>query len=163
MLTATDPTEVISDAPADLTDDAVLPCWTTDPDLWFAEAPAELERAKTLCLDCPVRAQCLAAALERAESDLAEAIRQQGAAAEQKARHRPGDRLRQRVRLHDAHDLIRVGRHLGRGEATGGQTVDQEDLDGAAPLLAPRLEQGFQLVDDLLGPAQLRDGLRCGP
>ena len=56
MLTATDPTEVISDAPADLTDDAVLPCWTTDPDLWFAESPADVEAAKALCVPCPLRA-----------------------------------------------------------------------------------------------------------
>ncbi len=44
-----------------------LPCHVYDPDLWFAEAPADLERAKTLCAACPVRRQCLAAALERAE------------------------------------------------------------------------------------------------
>ena len=45
-----------------------LPCRThDDPDLWFAEAPAELERAKALCLGCPVREQCLAAALSRGE------------------------------------------------------------------------------------------------
>jgi WhiB family transcriptional regulator, redox-sensing transcriptional regulator len=44
-----------------------LPCHVDDPDLWFAEAPADLERAKTLCAGCPVRRQCLAAALERAE------------------------------------------------------------------------------------------------
>jgi WhiB family transcriptional regulator, redox-sensing transcriptional regulator len=45
----------------------VLPCRGSDPDLWFADVPAELERAKTLCTDCPVRRQCLTAALERAE------------------------------------------------------------------------------------------------
>ncbi len=44
----------------------MLPC-NRDPDLWFAEDPAELERAKTLCGGCPVRRQCLSAALERAE------------------------------------------------------------------------------------------------
>ncbi|MCB9409591.1 WhiB family transcriptional regulator [Mycolicibacterium sp.] len=38
-----------------------------EPDLWFAEAPAELERAKALCGGCPIRLQCLAGALERAE------------------------------------------------------------------------------------------------
>lgn len=38
-----------------------------EPDLWFAEAPAELERAKVLCGGCPIRLQCLAGALERAE------------------------------------------------------------------------------------------------
>ncbi|HEX4703754.1 MAG TPA: WhiB family transcriptional regulator [Pseudonocardiaceae bacterium] len=43
------------------------PCQANDPDLWFAEAPADLERAKALCADCPVRAQCLAGALARHE------------------------------------------------------------------------------------------------
>jgi WhiB family transcriptional regulator, redox-sensing transcriptional regulator len=44
-----------------------LPCHVGDPDLWFAENPADLERAKQLCADCPVRRQCLEAALEREE------------------------------------------------------------------------------------------------
>ncbi|WP_420121062.1 WhiB family transcriptional regulator, partial [Nakamurella sp.] len=42
-----------------------LPCLAGDPDLFFAERPDDLERAKALCVDCPVRAECLAAALER--------------------------------------------------------------------------------------------------
>ena len=44
-----------------------VPCHVGDPDLWFAENPVELERAKTLCGDCPIRSQCLAEALERQE------------------------------------------------------------------------------------------------
>jgi WhiB family transcriptional regulator, redox-sensing transcriptional regulator len=44
-----------------------LPCRSDDADLWFAEAPAELERAKALCADCPIKAECLAGALSRAE------------------------------------------------------------------------------------------------
>ena len=44
-----------------------LPCHAGDPDLWFADNPADLERAKELCADCPIRAQCLAAALQREE------------------------------------------------------------------------------------------------
>ena len=44
-----------------------LPCRSGDADLWFAESPAELERAKALCGSCPVRAACLAGALEREE------------------------------------------------------------------------------------------------
>src|ERR1700753_1261996 len=44
-----------------------LPCQVNDPDLWFAETPADLERAKAMCTDCPVRAQCLAGALARHE------------------------------------------------------------------------------------------------
>ena len=46
---------------------ATLPCRSHDPDLWFAEAPAELERAKQLCTGCPVKAQCLDSALSRQE------------------------------------------------------------------------------------------------
>jgi WhiB family transcriptional regulator, redox-sensing transcriptional regulator len=44
-----------------------LPCHVGDPDLWFATDPTDLERAKQLCADCPIRAQCLEAALEREE------------------------------------------------------------------------------------------------
>lgn len=38
-----------------------------DPDLWFAENPGDLEQAKALCGDCPLRRECLAEALDRAE------------------------------------------------------------------------------------------------
>ena len=44
-----------------------LPCRQHDPDLWFSTAPAGLERAKLLCAECPIRRECLAAAVERAE------------------------------------------------------------------------------------------------
>lgn len=44
-----------------------LPCRSVDADLWFAEAPSELERAKGFCAECPVRAACLAGALARHE------------------------------------------------------------------------------------------------
>jgi WhiB family redox-sensing transcriptional regulator len=44
-----------------------LPCRAGDPDLWFAESPAQLEHAKTLCAQCPARSVCLAGALERGE------------------------------------------------------------------------------------------------
>jgi WhiB family transcriptional regulator, redox-sensing transcriptional regulator len=44
-----------------------LPCRSGDADLWFAEAPADLERAKSLCGDCPIRTECLAGAVRRAE------------------------------------------------------------------------------------------------
>lgn len=45
-----------------------LPCRSGDnPDLWFADTPTDLERAKLLCVDCPVRAECLAGALARQE------------------------------------------------------------------------------------------------
>ncbi|MBB3035690.1 WhiB family redox-sensing transcriptional regulator [Hoyosella altamirensis] len=44
-----------------------LPCRREDPDLWFADSPADLEYAKTLCAECPVRARCLELALDRQE------------------------------------------------------------------------------------------------
>jgi WhiB family redox-sensing transcriptional regulator len=44
-----------------------LPCRGLDADLWFAESPADLERAKALCATCPVRSGCLAGALDRRE------------------------------------------------------------------------------------------------
>ena len=44
-----------------------LPCRLGDPDLWFADTPADLERAKALCAGCPVLAECLAGALARRE------------------------------------------------------------------------------------------------
>lgn len=37
------------------------------PELFFAERPEDLEWAKTLCRRCPIRAACLAGALERGE------------------------------------------------------------------------------------------------
>jgi WhiB family redox-sensing transcriptional regulator len=44
-----------------------LPCRVQDPDLWFADTPAELEKAKQLCAGCPARAMCLSGAIERHE------------------------------------------------------------------------------------------------
>jgi WhiB family transcriptional regulator, redox-sensing transcriptional regulator len=44
-----------------------LPCRTFDADLWFSDQPAELETAKSLCAQCPLQAECLAGAVERAE------------------------------------------------------------------------------------------------
>lgn len=44
-----------------------LPCRQVGPDAFFAELPADVEWAKSLCQECPVRAACLASALERRE------------------------------------------------------------------------------------------------
>ena len=44
-----------------------LPCRTYDADLWFADSPADLETAKSLCARCPLRVECLAGAVERGE------------------------------------------------------------------------------------------------
>jgi WhiB family transcriptional regulator, redox-sensing transcriptional regulator len=46
---------------------ADIPCLEYDAALWFAESPADVEFAKTLCGACPARAACLAGALDRAE------------------------------------------------------------------------------------------------
>jgi WhiB family redox-sensing transcriptional regulator len=52
---------------ADEVDEEQLPCRRENPELFFAETPQDVEVAKALCLDCPVRAECLAGALERRE------------------------------------------------------------------------------------------------
>ena len=44
-----------------------LPCRTSDPELFFAESPADVEEAKALCRPCPFRTACLAGALDRRE------------------------------------------------------------------------------------------------
>lgn len=44
-----------------------LPCRSAEADLWFAEQPRDLEQAKALCRECPLRTQCLEVALENAE------------------------------------------------------------------------------------------------
>ena len=44
-----------------------VPCRVQNADLWFAETPADLERAKDLCAGCPARLACLAGAIERRE------------------------------------------------------------------------------------------------
>ena len=43
-----------------------LPC-THDPDLFFAESPADVESAKALCRGCAARLACLSGAIERKE------------------------------------------------------------------------------------------------
>jgi WhiB family transcriptional regulator, redox-sensing transcriptional regulator len=46
--------------------DGQLPC-REKPDLWFAENPRDLDQAKSLCAECPIKAECLAGALSRGE------------------------------------------------------------------------------------------------
>lgn len=48
-------------------DSELLPCRVNDAELWFAESPSDVEQAKALCLECPVRALCLSGALDRRE------------------------------------------------------------------------------------------------
>ncbi len=48
-------------------DEEQLPCRVNDPELFFADAPADVELAKTLCAACPARLECLNGARERRE------------------------------------------------------------------------------------------------
>ena len=43
-----------------------IPC-RDEPELWFAESPADVEFAKALCGHCPVQLECLDGALNRRE------------------------------------------------------------------------------------------------
>ena len=47
--------------------DEPVPCRDGDSRLWFAEDPEDLELAKAHCRSCPLRAACLAGAIERRE------------------------------------------------------------------------------------------------
>ena len=44
-----------------------VPCRVENAELWFADNPADLERAKAFCVDCPALTACLAGAVERRE------------------------------------------------------------------------------------------------
>jgi WhiB family redox-sensing transcriptional regulator len=44
-----------------------VPCRQHSADLWFADDPVQLTLAKSLCVPCPVLAECLAGALARRE------------------------------------------------------------------------------------------------
>ncbi len=44
-----------------------VPCRDYDAELWFAESPADVEFAKSLCGTCPFVTECLAGALDRRE------------------------------------------------------------------------------------------------
>ncbi|MGH3351951.1 MAG: WhiB family transcriptional regulator [Nocardioides sp.] len=48
-------------------DEELLPCRANNPELWFAESPADVEFAKTLCQACPVQSLCLDGAVDRRE------------------------------------------------------------------------------------------------
>jgi WhiB family redox-sensing transcriptional regulator len=44
-----------------------VPCRSYDPEVFFAESPADVEYAKSLCRTCPLIEACLAGAKERRE------------------------------------------------------------------------------------------------
>lgn len=45
--------------------DELIPCRVHDAEIWFAQAPEDVEFAKALCATCPAARACLAHALER--------------------------------------------------------------------------------------------------
>jgi WhiB family redox-sensing transcriptional regulator len=45
----------------------LTPACADEPDLWFAESPADVEQAKARCGGCPIQQACLDGALERGE------------------------------------------------------------------------------------------------
>lgn len=47
--------------------DVPVPCRSYDPEVFFAESPADVEYAKSLCRTCPLREACLAGAKDRRE------------------------------------------------------------------------------------------------
>ena len=63
-LSLTELIDLRTDAQAD---GEAIPCREYDAELWFAESPADVEFAKSLCGTCPALQECLAGALERRE------------------------------------------------------------------------------------------------
>lgn len=59
--------DVLPEDAADVEKGPELPCRSYDPELFFAESPADVEFAKKICQDCPVRQRCLEGALARRE------------------------------------------------------------------------------------------------
>jgi len=59
--------EALAPVGLDEIDFSSLPCRVNDPELFFAETPQDVETAKALCVDCPVRAECLDGARDRRE------------------------------------------------------------------------------------------------
>ena len=45
----------------------LIPCREYDGELWFAESTSDVELAKSLCHECPIRQGCLEGAIAREE------------------------------------------------------------------------------------------------
>jgi len=64
-------TQLLAPVVGEIFDPAVAmadtPCRLVDPEVFFAEQPADVEYAKSLCRECPVQDLCLEAALDRRE------------------------------------------------------------------------------------------------
>ena len=66
-MTVTDRSELLEETRLTPDHPPDLPCRGHDPELWFAESPADVERAKALCAACPLTEMCLQGALARRE------------------------------------------------------------------------------------------------
>ena len=64
------------------------PCQVRDPDIWFSFDPATQHYAASLCRECPVRQECLQAALHGATDEQREALIAAAARANERARDR---------------------------------------------------------------------------
>ncbi|WP_149204331.1 WhiB family transcriptional regulator [Actinotalea subterranea] len=64
---STTPTPPSDDDTFDQLVATLIPCREYDSELWFAERSADVELAKSLCQQCPIREGCLAGALAREE------------------------------------------------------------------------------------------------
>ena len=65
---STDPFGTASEAAAfDQLISTMIPCREHDSELWFAEREADVELAKSLCRECPLREGCLEGAVARQE------------------------------------------------------------------------------------------------
>ena len=67
---AVSPTKTTPQTEAQAFDELVasmIPCREYDPELWFAESTAQVEQAKALCQECPLRQGCLEGAIQREE------------------------------------------------------------------------------------------------
>jgi WhiB family transcriptional regulator, redox-sensing transcriptional regulator len=58
---------MLKSVPIDAEETASLPCRENEVDLWFSARPAEVELAKSLCAECPVRDLCFSGARDRQE------------------------------------------------------------------------------------------------
>ena len=124
----------VSPAPEAVAIDERLPCRTSDPDLWFADTPADLRLAQLLCGRCPIRRACLDGALRRREPWGVwggEIFERGTVVARKRRRGRPSnaDRARDRARETSSPPTTRTrgsARRDGIAAADSGRTADEQ-------------------------------------
>lgn len=98
-------------------------CASVDPELWFPERGSNPRRAKRICADCPVRAQCLAFAVEH---HIDYGI--WGGLTEHERRPYLRARERQYADLKPCGTAAAYRRHMRRGEPACGPCLEAERL-----------------------------------